>query len=186
MNPNMEDFLKGCSAMREAIEKSDFPKLTEAKLALSKVELGEFVLSEDFYPSDQTSTDILSYPQVIFTPEFAVKLAQEGVITLRDITDAHLMRGTNEINLWHASILPGNSATFTSKGADDCEMLLFAMSGSGLDLKITDHNAAEVPVEQVTPDSWFAKWAMPEEAADYQFTITNTSDSPQTFVIAVN
>lgn len=186
ISEGMGAFLNGCIAMRDAIENQDFPKLTDAKMKLSQVEVSEYLEGENFFPADDESKKAVTLPKVIFTPEFAVKLSKEGVIKLEDVADAHLMRGLNEIKVWHASLQPGRSATFTADAFDECEMLLFAMNGSGMKLKVTDNNDAEAPTEQVAPDAWLARWTMPDDAAEFKFTITNDSDAPQTFVIAIN
>lgn len=185
LSEEMQNFLNGCVAMRQAVEENDFTKLTDAKILLSKIELGEFIKGEDFFPIDEKTVDAIGDPQIIFTPEYASKLSREGKIVLKDLMDVHLMRGINELSLWHASIMPGSEIALKGSGVDDCEMLLFGLTGSGLKLRVLDGNMKEQQVEEIAGDAWLAKWFMPDEG-EFQFLISNESDNPQTFVIAIN
>lgn len=186
MSEAMKLYLSGCVAFRDAVEHNDFPALTDAKLALSELELEKF-LECDYTIADDDSRAALSSPKIIFTPEFAAEMIRKGIISIEeDAEDVYTMRGNPELHVLHASIAPRSRASFSSMGMDDCEMLLFAMSDSSMQLSV---ESAGVPA-QVSPlaegAAWFATWNMPSELAEYTFTVINNGDKPATFVIALN
>lgn len=185
LSNEMQNFLNGCVAMRQAVENNDFTRLTDAKLHLSKVKTREYVQGVDFFLTDNSNTESLGLPQLLFTPEYASTLSREKKIVLRDISDVHLMRGIEGLNIWHASIMPGKEVALKGCGINYCELMLFALKDSGLKLRVYSLNNEEQPVEEVADGAWVSTWTMPK-MGDFQFVITNEGDKPQTFVIALN
>lgn len=186
-SPEMGDFLRGCEAMRYAIEHNDFASLTDAKMILSSLKLAEF--SADDYHIVGNGGESLLQPLVLFTPVYAAELTKRGVIELGAFGDgAHLMRGDDyQFKLLHATIAPKAEVTFSSIAFENCDMALFSMSNSDLKFEVTLSDGSTVPmIVRGNNSIWYTNWDLPEEPEEFRFTVTNQSNEPQTFVVALN
>lgn len=187
MSQTMAKYAEGCFLLREAIATKDFRKLIDAKAKFYGIKLAQFS-DEDFSPVDSVSGQVIQYPTIMFTPEFASKLVKERKIILTDIKDCHLMRkGDGALFLWHASILPHSAATFKSAGNNKCELFLCSTENSDMSLSVfSDYTGAVQGTPIKNNSAWHALWDMPESPAEFTFTIANNGDEKATFVIAVN
>lgn len=184
----MATYLEGCRQMRQAIEKNDISLLTDAKLTFKPLTLSEFS-DNDYWAVEDSDPGVVKAPIIYFTPDFAEELVKKGVITLDNVEFSHLMRkgDDNDLNLIHGTIEPNSRITYKSLSRADCEMLLFSMSDSKLELEVTDVEGKKVKCDKLDKGTaWIACWEMPDDPTNYTFTIINKGKKASPFVVAIN
>lgn len=187
MSPAMAKYADGCFLLREAIAQNNFGKLIDAKVKFYGLKLDQFS-DADFAPIDSASNQALLDPTIIFTPQFASKLVKEGVITISNKEDMHIMRkGDGELFLWHASIKPHTVATFKTVGCETCELFLCSTAEANLSLSVNAESVGTINGTSIKDNSaWYVNWNMPSEPEEFTFTISNNGEENATFVIAIN
>lgn len=185
----MEQYIGGCDKLLAGFESKNLADVAEAKLLLSKPRLTRY---QDFELINDSDSCVIMQPTIIFTPEYAREIIKSGVINdPHEQTNPYLMRKGDDFDLqiWNASIAPNASVTFKGEAVDDCEMLLLSEDHSGLLLTVkSDFSSSPIQTEKhLTEHCEYITlvWHMKEQG-DFFFTISNTSDKKQTFVIAIN
>lgn len=185
MSKSMREYLQGCELMASALDSKSLADLADAQLLLSVPVLERM---DEVEPVDSISKNNLGNAWIAFTPGFAEELIRSGNLSdFSELAHPYLGRkGEVDIYLWHASIAGCSSATMRTTSEGFSEILLFSTKDSDLSL---DVNVSSLPVEihrEEGGDSPFTylSWVMP--SGEYEFTVTNHTDRPQSFVIAVN
>lgn len=188
MSSPMANYLKGCELMTEAIQKKSFEILTDSKLAMAKVKLTDYS-TEDFAPVDSLSASCIEAPAILFTPEYANLLIQNGTFSTDNSKYTHIMRANDDYDLqiWNASIKAHSRAEFEGVAMGHCEMLLYTPDEKSLRFEVRDNQGKEIKCSvSKSKTSWVAVWEMPAYPSDFTFSITNDSAKNCTFVVALN
>lgn len=185
----MEQYIGGCDKLLTSFDSKDLADVSEAKLLLSKPRLTSY---QDFELVNSSDSCLIFPPAIIFTPDYAREIIKSGIISdPREQTNPYIMRKGDDFDLqiWNAAIAPNSNVTFKGVAIDDCEMLLLSDDNAGLKLAvISDFSSSPVMSDnhltehcEYTTSVWHMK-----EQGNFFFTISNTSDKKQTFVIAIN
>lgn len=185
----MEQYIGGCDKLLAGFESKNLADVAEAKLLLSKPRLTSY---QDFESINDSDSCVIMQPTIVFTPDYAREIIKSGIINdPHEQTNPYLMRKGDDFDLqiWNASIAPNSSVTFKGEAINDCEMLLLSEVNAGLTFFIeTDLSSSPIVADKHLADHCeftTATWHMNEQGA-FLFTISNTSDKKQTFVIAIN
>lgn len=189
LSQQMTQYINGCDMLLMGIKSKNLADISEAANILTANHL-KLLQFEDFEYLDSLESGKIGSPLMMFTPDFANEIAKsDEILDIYEISEPYIMRKGDEydLQLWNASIAPNSSVTFKATGVDQCEILLYSPISTPLSLSVTVSNNV-IDIHQTTTSvsvSSTASWVM-HTIGQYFFTISNTSNSVATFVIAVN
>ncbi len=203
MSEPMATYLEACKLMRQAIEKNDFPTLTDAKICFSQVKVADMPAS-DYIPEGTEVSDLPIYGLGLnFTLQGADELIKniptnEDNVSLanllynKNVEDfAYLMRDVSvdyDLNLINRSLRAGSSVTFELTGMGQCEAMIYAMSDADLEFAVIV-NGEEIALSHPKDDECaaYCSWTLPDDPTLYRIKVVNNNqDKGVPFVIAVN